>query len=429
MVRLGTTDALPFNNVRYTTFLVRRPRQVLTIAADRDAAFSWKAALEALATERPADAFRCRVVTPAEADGFTPEQWREYKVVCLFETAPPPALWGKLAEFVQAGGGLVIVPAGDDLKEEQRAAFNEQAEKAGLLPARLVRVISVPSGKPGVPWAEYSARHALTAPFRKWSQADTPDLEKPETRPIANAYWEVEPHKDATVIANYADDKRRPSLVERALGRGRAVQFTTVLDGRALDRTRPWNNYFNETWFGLVLVNETCRYLVGDTSKPELNFACGQPVSITLPRPTPHDDYRYRLQGGRDLSESETAVTAKQNQTSLDLKQAEVPGNYTLFDEKNNLLAGFSLNVRPEESQLDRVPIDEIENALGEGAVVPVGRAVSLREALKGMWSPPFDLLPWLMLLVLLVLVVESFLANKFYHRPPAEADNPGAAP
>jgi hypothetical protein len=429
MVKLATTDALPFNNVHYTTFLVRRPRQVLTIAADRDAAFSWKASLEALATERPADAFRCAVVTPTEANGFSEEQWRQYKVVCFFETvSPTPALWGKLGEFVTNGGGLVIVPPGDDAKTDQVRAFNEQAEKADVLPARLGRVISVTAGKQGIPWAEYSARHALTAPFRKWSQADTPDLEKPETRPIANAYWEVEPIKESTVVANYADDKRRPSLIERSLGRGRIVQFTTVLDGRMLDRNRPWNNYFNETWFGLVLVNETCRYLSGDLTRPELNYWCSQPISIGLTRPTPHEDYRYRLIGP-ELSESESAVPAKANQKTLDLPQAVTPGNYTLLDEKNIVLAGFSLNIRAEESQLDHVPIDEIEKSLGDGAVVSVGRAVSLKEALKGLWSPPLDLVPWLMLLVLLALAVESFLANKVYHRPPTEVENSGAAP
>ncbi len=279
---LATADALPFNNVRYATYLVRRPRQVLTIADDRDAAFSWKTALEALATERPADAFRCRVATPAEADKLSPEQWRDYKVVCLFETiAPAPALWAKLAEFVSGGGGLVLVPPGDDIKPEQRAAFNVQAEKVDLLPARRPSASS-PCRRASWAFPGPSTAPAMrsTAPFRKWSQADTPDLEKPETRPIANAYWEVEPLKDSTVIANYADDKRRPSLVERPLGRGRVVEFTTVLDGRMLEKNRPWNNYFNETWFGLVLVNETCRYLAGDSSKPELNFVCGQGVAI-----------------------------------------------------------------------------------------------------------------------------------------------------
>ncbi len=87
---------------------------------------------------------------------------------------------------------------------------------------------------------------------------------------------------------------------------------------------------------------------------------------------------------GPDLSESEMTVTAKEHQDTLDLKQAQAPGNYTLLDAKNNLLAGFSLNVRTEESQLDRVPVEEIERALGEGVVVPVGRTVSLKEAAQG---------------------------------------------
>jgi hypothetical protein len=46
-----------------------------------------------------------------------------------------------------------------------------------------------------------------------------------------------------------------------------------------------------------------------------------------------------------------------------------------------------------------------------------VGRSISLKDALFGLRPPPVELLPWLMIAVLIVLTVESLLANRFYRR------------
>jgi hypothetical protein len=149
---------------------------------------------------------------------------------------------------------------------------------------------------------------------------------------------------------------------------------------------------------------------------PELNFPCGQVPQALLPSPP---ESAYTLDGP-DLS------TAEKNLKPLAegglagrvaVPQAVAPGHYTIQDGKGRLMAGFSLNVRPEESDLTRVPVEEIESALGPGAVLQVGRTVSLRDALQGQRPPPLELLPHLMLLLLLVLVAESVLANKFYRR------------
>jgi hypothetical protein len=97
------------------------------------------------------------------------------------------------------------------------------------------------------------------------------------------------------------------------------------------------------------------------------------------------------------------------------------------------LIAGCSLNVRPQESELERVPAEEIESVLGKETLLQVGRSLSLKDALTGMQPPPLELLPWLMMAVLIVLTVESLLANRFYRRaaPVGEASavtgEPGA--
>jgi hypothetical protein len=73
--------------------------------------------------------------------------------------------------------------------------------------------------------------------------------------------------------------------------------------------------------------------------------------------------------------------------------------------------------------QLTRLPVEQIETLLGAGAVLPVGRETSLRDALQGHWNQPVELFPWLMILVLLALAVENLLSNKFYRRQTEETE------
>jgi hypothetical protein len=75
----------------------------------------------------------------------------------------------------------------------------------------------------------------------------------------------------------------------------------------------------------------------------------------------------------------------------------------------------------PRETILERVPTDELEAALGEGAVVRPGQAASLGDLLRQTRPSPVELLPAMMVALLVFLAVESLLANRFYKRPAAE--------
>jgi hypothetical protein len=118
---------------------------------------------------------------------------------------------------------------------------------------------------------------------------------------------------------------------------------------------------------------------------------------------------------GPNLTAAETNLSFAETGAKLAVTQATSTGNYLVKDAKNRTVAGFSVNVRPEESQLERVPVEDLDAVLGKDAVLPVGRKRPLQEALQGHWKPPLELMPWLMMIVLVALVVESLLANKFY--------------
>jgi hypothetical protein len=412
-VRLGTHDALPVNNSRFATFLIRQARKILTIAEKPGDAYVWKASLRSVEKERPAEAFQGDLRTLDEAEKLKDEELRTYKVVCLFQaTRPAAALWQKLATYVKNGGGLVIVPGGEEMLAV-REEFNRDASAVDLLPATLESVVKVEGGKPGVRWSSFTSQHPISAFFQKTLRASNPDYGSPQGWPFVYAYWKVQPADKATVIATYAADKKSPALVERGLGKGQVVLFTTPLDTRKLDK-RGWHNYWDESSFGIVLVDQVCRYLAGDAVKGELNYPCGPPVQVTLPAGAAPP---YILQGP-GLAAAETNVKASPEQTTVTVPQAVAPGNYTVLDGQGKVLAAFSLNVRAEESVLERVPVEDLEAVLGKDSVLQVGRTVNLRNALQGLEAPPVELLPWLMMVVLLVLMVESLLANKFYRNP-----------
>src|SRR5262249_45212944 len=138
----------------------------------------------------------------------------------------------------------------------------------------------------------------------------------------------------------------------------------------------PWHNYWNQSSFGLVLVDQVCRYLAGSVTVGERNFLLkpGQEAAVAVPTGAAPP---WKLQGP-GVAASESAVTPREGQTLLKFPQATTPGNYLLSEVRRDggsrPLAAFSLNVPEEESRLERVDVEEIERALGEGTVLPVGR-------------------------------------------------------
>jgi hypothetical protein len=408
-ITLATSDALPQNNSTFATFEVRGGRDVLAVADNPADATFWKWALEA------PKAFNCNVVTTEEALRLFPDDLARFSAVCLIGVArPPQELWERLGRFVQAGGGLAIVPGGE---ETDRLAYESQPAQA-VMPGRLVRVVQAADSAAGT-WKEASYQHPILAPFREWSQnLNVIFLKNP---PVAHKYWEVTPLA-AHVIVSYGDAKALPALLEknvdRTKTRGRVLLYTTALDVTHLTSQPTWNDYL-ATSFYLVLVNKTVGYLAGDADEAGLLFLAGQAPRVLLPAkprfPT------YTLQGPQ-LSPTDAVVSRADAQGELMLPQAVTPGNYTLLGGDGRRTASFSVNLPPDESLLSRVPPEQIEALFGPGAVLAVGHSINLQDALQGHWSQPLELGPGLLIALLFVLALENLLANRFYRRETPEA-------
>ncbi|HKB41969.1 MAG TPA: VWA domain-containing protein, partial [Gemmataceae bacterium] len=416
-VRFAATDSLPFDDLRYATFEIRSGRKVLLLADNPRDARLWKLALEAMKV------FGCDVMEAAKAGALDVNEklLPEYKAVCLINVAQPDAgLWNLLEAYVQRGGKLAVVPG------SLSTNLDDYNLGGKVLPAKLVRTLETPKLEPAVPWDWnlVGRPHPLLARFLEWKQTANIDFFQPALFPQAVRYWEAQ--ADGGVIVPYADEAHHPALLERQLGQGRVLLFTTGMDARKdKDDRWYWNNY-NASSFLFVLINESVAYLVGDLERPSLNRVCGEPVHVELPA-TPRFPF-YTLTGP-GITGATATVTRPADQNTVPITQAALPGNYTLADKDNPRVAGFSLNVKSDECQLGRVDVARITDLLGADSVLPVDRAVDLRDMLQGHWKQPIELLPYLMMLLLLVLALENLLANKFYRNQDQAASTAEAGP
>jgi hypothetical protein len=369
-----------------------------------------------------------------------------YRVVCLFQTAKalPDDFLTALEKYVNDGGGLAVVPPARSLSSDELKKWNDALDKHHLMTAALSQLVSAPEGQ-RVYWDDFKDNNPLTMPFYEWKRGVNPDFADEAFKPFVKRYWEVTPVEGQSLVISSYGAGGSPALVELKRGetpgeekRGRILLFTTRLDRPdskgASDRD--WHNFYDGS-FGMVLINEACKYLAGDSSMENPNYLCGPPVVLPLPASAPRGVYRLNTPDP-DLTESERSITVDAKDTTLEVRKTAAPGPYSIFDPSRNLWTAFSLNVSPEESRLDRLPAEEIEKALGPGSVLTAAAGVSLNGALRdrsktATTTAPqparVDLLPLLMMLTLLFLTFEGLLANRFYERPSPSPSSAAGGP
>ena len=431
---LKTPDKLAFDNVRYFTFRTAEPRKILTIADNPDEAAYW------LIAHRKVAEFDCTVVKP---DAVKAGDLFQYEVVCMLGVArpalpTPDPLWGKLQKYVEGGGKLVIMP-GDRDRVTDDYDFSKTEGATQLMPGKFKDIIDARTEQPapadpkgrdrreGVIWAMTDPsvlQHPLLAPFREWRLRGNVDFIVAPRK--AWKYWDVEKLGNATPIVLYDDNddpaKRRPAVLEKAVGKGRVLLLTTRMDTPTGERDADWNDYWELTLNSWIVVfpNLLVKYLAGDTADANFNHRTGQTITVPLPRAGGAKREDIAIDGPFTGEDPIIKPAEKQTELKIGPPRTLVAGNFVLqpVGEKPEWAAGFSLNAPPEESQLDKVPVEAIEELTGPMSVFPVGRDAKLRDLLTGpVIKHPVDLFPWLLIAVLLLLAVEGLVANRFYRR------------
>ena len=364
-VRVDSADSFPADDLR--RFAVERsdPEKVLLIHnnVDNRSPLYVRAALSAAAES----AFIVESINVSEAADRKPSN---YAFIILSDlNSLPSILENSLTQYVRAGGSLLIAAGTSAGARSQIPIFGAhiiETRDYSRVPDRFMTVGSSDSSYPAVAKAE------------GW--------------PGVKFYYALNVDAgDARVIVRLGD--QTPLLLEKRIGEGRVVLFTSGLDNLT-------NDFPLEPAF-VPFIEQTAQYLAGSQrqggARPvdaffELRNAKdqAQPVDVTDP------------EGKRPLSLSE----AKSAQL-LRLTEA----GYYQFRLANGRQDEDAVNPDPKESNLDVIPADVL--ALWQGKRDQSSQEASAPGALTARKIPQ-SLWWYVMLLVFAAALAESALASRY---------------
>ncbi len=398
-VKIIGEDALAVDDTRYFSVEVRAPWKVLLVAEAPAGRYAYNLD-QALAPEAFVKSGEARFDNQVVSFSQLPQQnLDDFSAVCLLD--PPPLAdesWQKLREFAEKGGGVGIFLGRHAQSAE---AFNTPGALE-LLAGPLVRVWEHQDES----LAPRNSEHPVLAKFQRISTS------VPWSAFPVFQFWQLgpPPEKSAGAATIIAFRNGKPALVERGVGRGRVVTMTTPASELASDK-RAWNQLATgfEPWPFMMLENELVLYLArrGDA---RLGYDAGELATVSLPPDRKESVFALTTPRGEHIPQ---AVDAKQN--SVGISATNDLGNYRLeAGGETGIRRGFSVNCRPDLTQLERTTEPELKSLFGDiefriaHTQEQIDRAVSVGRVGR-------ELYPILILAVALVLIFEQLLSNLFY--------------
>lgn len=391
-ISINAGDAMPFDDQRFFTLETRPPVKILAIADNpTDAVFF----ANALAPPELQRLQRARyVVEVIPTNRFASTDLIQFGVVALLNVGTLPSEgWVRLSNFVQGGGGLFIA-----LGERIDAVSYQSAQAQSVLPGKLVEEVRRPDG---VYLSVDRFNHPILSRFKEWGTDDL--VNRPALR-----YFKVEPTGESATIASYSDGGA--AILERSFGssrRGRAVLLTTAA------HSRPGADSWTELplgWSFVALADQIAKYLAGE-AEARFNFLAGQPVPLEIP--------------GAGGLVAVTDPTGQVERLAIDPgeRTATVPptkslGNFRVDanESAGSPLRAFSVNESVEESNLSPLDQEKLAELIGKERLA-IARGPGDIERVVGEGRVGRELFPWLMLLVVTLIAVEGYFANRFYRR------------
>lgn len=206
VVRIGD-DGLARDNAFYFVLSPPRPVTVTVVGSARASRDTMLYLTRALAI---GDNPRFEVGTRA-IDDLSDEVLAKSRLVILNDASPTDAIAARLKRYVENGGGLLVVYGA-------QAAWPTSA--ADLLPATPLGTIDRSRGS-AASLGNLEYGHAVFEPFRAPRSGDF-------SAARFYSYRSVAPAKDALTLARFDDGA--PAVMERAVGRGRVLLWTSTLD-------------------------------------------------------------------------------------------------------------------------------------------------------------------------------------------------------
>lgn len=394
-IEIASGDALPVDDVRYFTLRVEPARPVLIVGENASRTLFVDQALSPAGPTGDTTGFETEVITFRELGQV---ELNDYRAIWLLDPPNLEAdLWRDLDSYTR-GGGSVAVALGGNARSKSFNLSEPQRLLAGPLLRRSREQTYLRPLRYGHPAIRSMADYAEAIP---WAQF-----------PVFQS-WQLDQLASGTlVLAPFANGQ--PAMVERAIGRGRALTFTTPLSDPA--NNDPWNLLPTgpDPWPFLALVTSVNGYLVG-LSDSQLNYAAGE--TATLPVPPGTDLTSYVL----DLPTGESVKATQPGMAQIVVGSTSVPGNYRVRagGQQGRLDAGFSVNSPADSGLLQRLDGSELTEFL-QAAAEAKGRvrlATSRDELARqvDIGRVGREVYPWLIGLMAIAFAAEQVISNRFY--------------
>ncbi|MGD9905264.1 MAG: BatA domain-containing protein [Vicinamibacterales bacterium] len=368
VVRLAD-DGLAADNAYHVVVRESRPIAVLVVAPAGRAADDTYLRRALAIGDAPRFA-----VTAVGVDGLTDDALEAAHVVIVNDAPLGDAVVARLVGFAERGGGVLAIAG-------SRAAWGQ----GGAMPGTLADPVDRSRAAGRLSGVEYG--HAIFAPFRAPRSGDFSSVR-------VYGYRRLTPAADARVLARFDDGQ--PALVERVVGAGRLLVWTSGVD-------LVWNDLALKPVF-LPFVHQMVRTLATFQERP---------AALTVGEVAALD----RRTGD---APPRVAVEPSGRRVALDPERGDVleltePGFYEVRAEgqEQALETVVAANVDLAESDLAGVDPDEVTavvagpagaDAAARGAVEPPRDEVT--EQSQRLW--------WYLLLAgMLLLIAESLVASR----------------
>jgi hypothetical protein len=393
---LAGKDELPADNTFHFVLAPSRPVSVLIVQADG----------EPVSGPGSPSLFMLTAFDVSTAPRFTAEvvpvsrvsagSFKGRSVVVLNDaSALSSEATNALQQFVEQGGGLLIATA-------ERSPWNAESR---LMPGRLGQMVDRKASLGTLGYLDYS--HPVFEPFRD-----------PRNGTFTNVrfyrYRRIEPAPDDRVLARFDDGGA--AMVERRLGGGRIVLWTSTLDNG-------WNDFATKPLFPVV-APAVLRHLA-QYQDPEAWYTVGRTLDVSVPLAALVREGGAGSGGSAGDKPSGVVLTPSGQQLGLGGINAAAmtlseQGFYSVrmqgAGERKPL--SVAVNLEPTESDLAAIaPQEFATSATGRAAATASGQSLERPELTAADIEKKQSVWWFLFLAGVIALLGEGMLANRWSRR------------
>lgn len=412
-LRIRDEDPMLFDNTAYFTVNVKPPVRVLVVTdLEQDALFLTEALdpvrgenAGALGLSRP---FRVEVLRIGQlAERLRATSDRPQVVIINNVATITEPLWTQLNLSVRSGLGLGVA-LGDRSKTD---AYSSPTARQ-ILPGDPVELIV---GKPSEAWSliKPDQNHPIFAQYAEELRTEL------GTVPVFRYEKLAKSESGARQLLEVSDGGY--ALLERVFDNsvaGRVLQWSIPMARRPSSSDQAAWTDFPRSWSFVQIINRMAAYLANSTDDTNMSEA-GRDMSLAID--SSQGINSALVKGPNDRPGERRAIEPGENR--LIISNLDTLGHWGVgFSGPNNLsvATGFSVNPSPGESQIRVLNTEQLDQVFGKGTYALAQDTDSLEKAV-GLARVGVEFFPWLMMLLLVLLTLENYLANKFYREQSAK--------